>query len=1120
MTSSEQPQLVDQQARQQALDPSLSCVVQAPAGSGKTGLLIQRYLALLPLVEEPEEIVALTFTRKAATEMRQRIQVALESARGSQVPRSAHDRATWMLARRALDRDEERGWQLQWSGHRIQARTIDSLCESVVRQRPLASQLGGRPQTVDDPRLLFEEAVRRVLRAGDPEVATVLWHLDNDLPALRRLLVAMLGRRDQWQRQLLHEDLPALRKALEQALADEIEGHLEDLEQQTPSFFRSEVPRLLLHARAQLDQPLPNQSWPGTSSDAREHWQAFADLVCTTAGSLRSPRGINKRLGFPVTTDEDRALKQDLQDLLAKLSDSAHSSFVDLLVATRHLPTAVYEEEQWQLIQELRRLLGRLLEQLEDVFRDEGRVDHGQVTAAAIRSLARSAPPLRHLLVDEFQDTSVTQLRLIQLLTQGWTGDDGRTLFLVGDPMQSIYRFREADVGIYLRTRQRGLSRIRLTPLQLSTNFRSTAAVLQFVDECFTTVFPDHEDADLGAVPYAASVPHDQRTDRGVEFHCWYQDARLEEAERVVEILSEREEGESAALLARSRHHLDAILPELRRAGIPYRAVEFESLAERPIVRDLRALTQILLCPADGAAWLAVLRSPSCGLSLRDLAAWVESSPAPSTADPLTRGLDDPEVLRQLTDDGRARVLRLWRTVEDFLKQRRRRSLRRSVEGLWLALGGAATVQEEAVADAEMFLQLLQELERGGDIPAPGLLDERLERLYARPDADGAGAVEVMTIHKAKGLEFDRVVVPGLGRAPRRGGAPLLAWQERLADDAVDPTLLLAPIRSRRRPRGDHDSIFSYLQRLDAAKETYELQRLLYVAFTRARRSLHLLGHVVESASGGYRAHSGSAMDALGSHVIDRFIKAAGTPGEIQPLPQPQQPAIRRLRRDWQLAPLAEAAGSVQPPRSSTQPEVTVVDGGDADRRRAAAVGTVVHRLLQTISDQGVEAWDRARVAGRRDAVEAALRASGLQSGLPAAAADVLEMVAAAIEDSQGRWTLEARADAASEIEFAAHLDGEPLTVRIDRTFIDDGDRWIVDYKTSRRRKAPGDLFAEEDLDSFLAREVASHRGQLELYRRVLAAREPQRRVRAGLYFLRERVWCEVTASGSEGRTL
>src|SRR5262245_3190963 len=155
--------IVDAPERAAALDPARSFIVQAPAGSGKTGLLIQRFLRLLATVEDPEEILAITFTRKAAAEMRRRVLQALHRAGDASPPADSNDRITWQLARAALERDRARAWQLDRNATRLRIQTIDALCASLARQLPVLARLGATPAVVDDPRDLYREAAERTL---------------------------------------------------------------------------------------------------------------------------------------------------------------------------------------------------------------------------------------------------------------------------------------------------------------------------------------------------------------------------------------------------------------------------------------------------------------------------------------------------------------------------------------------------------------------------------------------------------------------------------------------------------------------------------------------------------------------------------------------------------------------------------------------------------------------------------------------------------------------------------------------------------------------------------------------------------------------------------------------
>ena len=215
----------DLAARRRALDPHTSFIVQATAGSGKTELLIQRALVLLAGVERPEEVIAMTFTRKAAAEMQKRLTDTLDAARHSPRPETPHKAVTWDLARAVVERDAAKHWHLESSPGRLRIQTIDSLCAFLAAQLPVSSRFGAPPEPVEDAserERLYAEAARNTLArlesADDPaaaDVARLLVHLDNNTATAVSLLVRMLETRDHWLRHL-HEARD--RHLLEQSL--------------------------------------------------------------------------------------------------------------------------------------------------------------------------------------------------------------------------------------------------------------------------------------------------------------------------------------------------------------------------------------------------------------------------------------------------------------------------------------------------------------------------------------------------------------------------------------------------------------------------------------------------------------------------------------------------------------------------------------------------------------------------------------------------------------------------------------------------------------------------------------------------------------------------------------
>ena len=224
--------ITDHHQRQQALDPNQSFAVSAPAGSGKTELLTQRVLKLLAQVDKPEEILCLTFTRKAAGEMTQRIIAALQLAREDIPPEQPHAYQTWQLAREALQQDAKKNWQLLQSPNRLRIQTIDGFCRNLAQQLSLESGLNTTSEPLDQPAPHYREAASEFLLnqlnrngyLGDA-VGTLLQHLDNNLNKLEQLLIGLLEKREQWLQHLIsaRDARPYLEQFLQQTIQETLE---------------------------------------------------------------------------------------------------------------------------------------------------------------------------------------------------------------------------------------------------------------------------------------------------------------------------------------------------------------------------------------------------------------------------------------------------------------------------------------------------------------------------------------------------------------------------------------------------------------------------------------------------------------------------------------------------------------------------------------------------------------------------------------------------------------------------------------------------------------------------------------------------------------------------------
>ncbi len=1115
--------LADARARETALRPDASFIVQAPAGSGKTGLLSQRYLRLLASVSHPEEIVAITFTRKAASEMRERILHALVMARDEPAPGSAHDQLTWQLARAVLDQDRERNWKLLDCPGRLRIQTIDSLCMELARQMPLLTGFGVVPGITEDAGRLYREAAAAMLmelESGDEwadDLALLLGHLDNQMDKLQGLIAAMLARRDHWLRHMVEQDHPRLmRHEIEQVLSGIVEQALAEIVSSLPEQPGQDIPGLVRFAAANLPEHHPLRACvdmrelPGASVNELAQWLGLRSLLLIKDGAWRKPTAINKKTGFPAEKDAPdetlkavyRQMKQDMQSLLDTLAnnDALRASLLKL----DKLPDPVYADGQWQIIDALFRILLRSAAHLTLVFSEHGKIDFAEMALRAKQALGDEDSPtnlalkldyqIRHLLVDEFQDTSQNQSDLFHRLTAGWEAGDGRTLFLVGDPMQSIYRFREAEVGLFIDAWQGRLGQVALEPLSLSSNFRSQQGIIDWVNQHFTDILPAHSDKVSGAVSYAASSPvKPSEPGQAVSVHPFIGRDDQAEAQQVTTLVNHARQQDPAgtiAVLVRSRSHLVEIISELKNAKLAFRAVEIEHLAQRPVIQDLLALSCALIHPGDRIHWLALLRTPFCGLSLKDLHALTGDN-REDFRSTLIDLLHHTDRIERMSETGRAQLERILPVLDAVLAERDRRPLRAWVETAWIALGGPATVEDETdLEDTGVFFQLLEGLHDSGEIIEPETVLEQLVRLYALPDVTAGESLQLMTIHKAKGLEFDTVIMPGLGKQQRPDDVRLLYWQERTGVDG-QPELVFGPIGSAGNERS---RTADYIKGLESDKAQYENGRLLYVGVTRARRFLHLLGHVEESGSHGIKPRKGSMLEDLWPAVEQDYqslYEQTDVDHQGSLADQQTQPSISYtyLSDDW-LRPEPPAGVSLM----SVVPESTELDVEfDWAGESARMIGIVVHRLLQQLAvETSGREIDWNLYEGLADRL---LISHGIpQNALANARSRVMTALKNCVSDQRGRWILFGRhQDAQCEFPITGVTGSIIRHMIIDRTFIDnEGTRWVIDYKTGSHEGG--------NLEAFLDREQERYQEQLERYANTMQQLE-DRPVRRGLYF-------------------
>ena len=1123
----------DHTARTEAQNIQRSFIVQAPAGSGKTELLTMRILRLLAVVEQPEEILCITFTNKAAAEMKERILSSIAPAFTEQTHDQDHKNEKAQLGKQVYQRSAEKGWNLLLNPGRLAVRTIDSFNHFLIRQMPISSGMGGSVEITEEPMEIYQLAVRNLLELadGDSQLALkhLLQHLDNRYDRVEQRLIEMLAIRDQWLPMVLHEDPEQMLEHIEHNLQDLIESELKTVRKKLLSVVPIEfVEHATLAGKNLLEAGIESpialladlESIPDHSINNLKTWKSISELVLTKQNGIRLKP--NKNQGFPAGK-ANAAHKAGFIDCLQVIG--SEEELVERLALLKTLPYPNYSEPQKQLLSHLFVLLKTLYASLKMVFDEQQACDHGEISLAALQSLGTEQQPtdlalsldyrFQHILIDEFQDTSNLQIQLLEKLTQGWQPDDGRSLFLVGDPMQSIYKFRQADVGIYLSTQQNGIGNIQLEPLRLTANFRSQATLINWINNQFNVVFGNSNNWLHGEIAYSASsAARAALPSVAVESFLFVDPPdQTAQAQKIIELIHQSRELEpdgEIAILVRARSHLLAIVEQLKQANIPFRAVEIDPLQYLPYIRDLKTLTRVLCHPADRIAWLALLRSPACGLTLDSLLLIADSGSDQSKTT-IWQQLQNPELIQRLPNDDQLRIEKLKIPLARCFDQLGRKAFRILLEGCWLELGGMLLAEGPTDLDnIDRFFALIEKLTNEGQLPDINRVESRVEKLYAQPQASDPNAIQIMTIHKAKGLEFSTVILPSLERKPANNESKLLNWHLYRNDQNVNE-LLLAPIQSS--SEDSSDSIQAYLKYIDQKRAKNELKRVLYVAATRAKNRLFLLGNIKEKPASKQDdsdeeisfvdSYSTPVKNSLLSFLWPTILEQAEVvePAQARSDLDDQHSdgldsPLLQLPAGWQSeiaflnvhAKKTDLENETIIPRNDLPPAgIAEAEIGDTEINiTASAIGTLVHRTLAQITHDGIETWNRQRIDKQLPAWRSQLQQLGVYDELEKAAAIIQKQISRCCAGQHGAWLLDNNhSSSQTEWPITVQTNSGYKQYRVDRTFVDDkGTRWIIDYKSSQPSSSPGPNGDVENqpLEQFLQQQANQYKNQMLAY--------------------------------------
>ncbi|MCZ8293167.1 MAG: UvrD-helicase domain-containing protein [Hylemonella sp.] len=1028
-----------------ACDPNRHVAVEACAGAGKTWMLVSRILRALLDGAAPHEILAITFTKKAAGEMRQRLMEWLEQfahASDEQLHKELLVRGVEPARARELCVPLRQLYgQLLAQGRPVQIRTFHSWFAALLRNAPMSVlETLGLPAGYE----LLEDDASAITQVWRPFQARLLRE-----PEARADYEAVVAGHGRFQTE--NALTAALQRRVEFLLADgagTVEASVPAFEVLYPELGGEDTPAHVLRQPAvrarwlAWAQALGQEKNKTPQKAAAAVIDAYALLDAAASAAQLDEALQTLRTGFFVK-DEDR-LTQHLLKLAA-----AQEAEPEL----QRLCAAQQQHEAWRYQQRLTRLTRLLIDEYAMLKRERGWVDMSDIERAALHLLAdpvlggwvqeRLDARTRHLLIDEFQDTNPLQWQALHAWLSSYAGSGGGALaprlFIVGDPKQSIYRFRRAEPQVF-KAAKAFVRELGGELLSCDHTRRNAPAVLALVNQAMEEAqaqkdyegFRAHttESQETGSVRALPQIPRPDKPEKGAVAPAVWRDSltqprvtpeetlRTLECRQAVRWLAAQISGGLAPkdimVLARKRDRLAVMQEELRELGIPAQQPEKSDLGDAPEVQDLVALLDALVSPAHDLSLARALKSPLFGISDDDLVALAlhQREHRAPWFDLLQQGQGLPPALQAIVPQ----LLR-WKHWLDTLPPHdalhaiyddgdvlaryvaaapptQREAARTNLQAL---LAAALQVDGARYATPYAFVRAL----KAGGVPAPALAD--------------ADAVRLLTVHGAKGLEAGLVLLLDTDAPAQRAQSMgvLLDWP---GEDEVPRSFIFLASESRVPP-----SVREALQVEEQARQREELNAL-YVALTRAQRCLVLSSvqpHQANGASWWQRLQAGC--DPLAREDIPELAgpATARTPGVIS---LPVLPVFSAP------APFAIKMGATQ---DASTPEVRV--------------GQAMHRLLEWAALDAT-GWSASQV-----------QRAVAEFSLDEAQARQAAAMALRILQGEGAWAWRSGEVAWQGNEVPVTLQGSVR--RIDRLVRRaDGCWWVLDYKSAAQPQIQEEL--------------------------------------------------------------
>ena len=1039
----------DQKIRDEILDPRVSFVVQAPAGSGKTTTLARRVLQLLTVVDNPKEIIAISFTNKAAAEMHKTFLIEYKAKENQEVVKKIETRAK----------------KLEWNEdfiNLLEIMTIDSLASKITRQAPILSNWLYKDIT-DDPHEIYEAAVKETMRDND-QLTELFPFLNYDYQRIEEQLIELLKNRDQWQ-----DNIFEYKKIGPAAIEDKTKRYyVQETKiwvRELRNLFKKDEIKDIKNILTYLNSTFSKQE------DKIDFWLNFRDLIMTKGGK------IGKRFGPKEGFEKDKEGELYRDKLLKLISNNSIRKNI-----LEDLNNVIYEEQVTDIFPTIMHsasiLLSELYIKLMQQFNLRNEFDYIQAVDNAIYTLNNTSVAMlfdenvSHILIDEFQDTNKQQYEFLLLLTQNFAGNPKKSFFAVGDPMQSIYRFRKAEVSIFnkLQTNSK-FGDIELKVRKLEVNFRSNKKIINWLNSEYKQLFSDEDDMDKGLLQYHPSSISPDTSDKGsgVQFHISKNKINDSYTEQQVEAklvyakikeLRDVNKDIEIAVLVRARSHLTALLTEMRQESFPIEATEIDSIEYNQSFQDILCLTKALYNLNDRISWIGILRAPWCGLKLEDLTCLFENNISATSWEII----NTTSITKNLTIDGQKRLTCIKNIIGNNIQFRGRVAHRFFIESIWRQLLGEKIVEISDMQQIDKFLDLIDQSSSPLSIDFEKL-SRLIEDLHTDCQSNDNNPVKFYTIHKAKGMQFECVIIPGLGRIPKAEDHTFISY-----DDGI---------LSLNNNKNEKDNLYNYHRSKELTRLQNEKIRLLYVAISRGKKHCHLFGTISENKKGELSIHKNSFLKLLEPIInIENNEEFDEYKSDRYKAFKPKLSRLesKYFNRDLEINTQISSSKTVKDSKISTDNIYTFT-------------GTLIHNYYEIIIKKQLDINNL--LSKKLSYIYSIFIDKGYKKSEINTAIEVVKESLLSLQKSKnGQWIYQLHKDEGMEVNYLHTIDDEIKILIPDRTFIEDGTRWIIDYKT---------VFNEQNKTLNLEIEAKAHAEQLNTYESLFDDDYP---VQKAIYFV------------------